>query len=55
MSPISKEWKELNDNLSTKSVSYLDYLETHGESAAKEKYSTEITEINKTQVALKKI
>ena len=53
MSPISKEWKELNDNLSAKSVSYLDYLETHGESAAKEKYSTEITEINKTQVALK--
>lgn len=53
MSPVSSEWKEINDRLSAESMPYLSYLEEVGEASAQQQYQEIISQINATQLALR--
>lgn len=53
MSPISKEWKEINDICCEKGMKYIHFLEEHGEEKALATYQSDINEINEAHEALR--
>ena len=53
MSPISKEWKEINDICCEKGMKYIHFLEEHGEEKALATYQSDIDEINEAHEALR--
>jgi len=53
MTPISKEWKEINDRLCATALDYIAFLEDGGKLEDKPFYQEFIAEINETQNALK--
>ena len=53
MTPISTEWKEINDKLCTVGLDYIAFLEDGGAIESNTFYQDFLNEINETQVALK--
>ncbi len=53
MSPISSEWKKINDELCTKGIEYIDFLENGGKLEKSEIFQELIFEMNEAQIALK--
>lgn len=53
MSPISTEWKEINDRLCAESLNYIAYLEEGGATAHPHAFSEIVDEINTTHTALR--
>lgn len=53
MTPISSDWKEINDKLCVESIQYITYLEEGGSTEGTHPYSEIVEEINKTHFALK--
>lgn len=53
MTPISKEWKEINDKLCTVGLDYIAFLEDGGAIETNAFYQSFLSEINETQIALK--
>ncbi|MFM6933883.1 MAG: agmatinase family protein [Flavobacteriales bacterium] len=53
MSPISQEWKEINRHCCEQGMEYIQYLETHGEEKALEKFQGVLDEINEAHQALR--
>jgi agmatinase len=53
MSPISKEWKEINAHCCEKGMEYIQYLENNGEEKALLKYQSTLDEINEAHEALR--
>lgn len=53
MSPISKEWKKINDDLCLRGMEYIRFLEEGGSVENSPVFSMLIQEINEAQIALK--
>ena len=53
MSPISKEWKKINDDLCLRGMEYIRFLEAGGALENSPEFSLLIQEINEAQIALK--
>ena len=53
MSPISKEWKKINDDLCMRGMDYIRFLEEGGNIDNSPEFSTLINEMNEAQNALK--
>jgi len=53
MTPISKEWKQINSDLCIRAVEYIQFLEQGGELTATSDYLPIVEEINATQNALR--
>jgi agmatinase len=53
MSPISKEWQEINDKLCLKGIEYINFLEQGGNIDNSIEYQTIVEEINEAHEALK--
>lgn len=54
MTPISAEWKEINDALCHKSVEYIEFLENGGTLDSNSYHKAIVDEINQTQSVLRK-
>lgn len=53
MTPISKEWQEINDQLCLESVSYIEFLESGGQLSEQPDFKRIVDKINHTSDALK--
>ena len=53
MSPISKEWKKINDDLCLRGMEYIRFLEEGGSVENSPEFTLLIQEINEAQIALK--
>ncbi len=53
MSPVSEEWKDINDNLSHESLDYIDFLEQGGNTDKNSHYAEIVERINGTHQAIK--
>ncbi len=53
MSPISKEWKDINAHCCEQGIEYIQFLESNGEEKARLKYQTVLDEINTAHEALR--
>ncbi|MCT4562514.1 MAG: agmatinase family protein [Crocinitomicaceae bacterium] len=53
MSPISEEWKAINDEMSVKCLEYIQFLEDGGDISQNEYFGSFVNEMNETQIALK--
>jgi agmatinase len=53
MTPISSEWKEINDKLCIDAVEYIDYLENGGKIEENKHFQETVSNIGKVQNALK--
>jgi agmatinase len=53
MSPVSQEWKEINEHCCEQGLEYIQYLESNGEEKALEKYQSVLDEINTAHEALR--
>lgn len=53
MTPISKEWKEINDQLCIEGVEYIQFLENGGDISKNETFREVLTKINDASDALK--
>lgn len=53
MTPISKEWKQINSDLCLKAIDYIQFLESGGQLSESIEYQETVAEINEAQLALK--
>ena len=53
MTPISKEWKQINDDLCIQTVEYIDFLEQGGTIEENQRYLTTLHTVSEAQHALK--
>lgn len=53
ITPISKEWKQINSDLCLKAIDYIQFLESGGQLSESIEYQETVAEINEAQLALK--
>jgi agmatinase len=52
LTPISKEWKSINDDLCLKGIDYINFLEQGGDTSKDSQFNHVVEEINSAQIAL---
>lgn len=52
LTPISKEWKSINDDLCLKGIDYINFLEQGGDTSKDSQFNLVVEEINSAQIAL---
>lgn len=53
MTPISKEWKEINEKLCIEAIEYISFLEDGGKLESNPSFKETVSSINEAQIALK--